>query len=92
MKNWPRGGPVWPGLVFLLKSEPWPFFCVCVCVSCRSDHLYAFFVQWTPDVYGEGLGGLTREPGFVVVKKNQDAESGEHGKPIPDITFKDWEV
>ncbi|KAK2887572.1 hypothetical protein Q8A67_015800 [Cirrhinus molitorella] len=58
----------------------------------RSDHLYAFFVQWTPDVYGEGLGGLTREPGFVVVKKNQDAESGEHDKPVPDITFKDWEV
>ncbi|KAF4100725.1 hypothetical protein G5714_018921 [Onychostoma macrolepis] len=58
----------------------------------RSDHLYAFFVQWTPDVYGEGFGGLTREPGFVVVKKNQDAESGEHDKPVPDITFKDWEV
>uniref|UniRef100_A0A8C2JSU3 Oxidation resistance protein 1 n=1 Tax=Cyprinus carpio TaxID=7962 RepID=A0A8C2JSU3_CYPCA len=58
----------------------------------RSDHLYGFFVQWTPDVYGEGLGGLTREPGFVVVKKNQDAESGEHDKPVPDITFKDWEV
>uniref|UniRef100_A0A672K1N8 Oxidation resistance protein 1 n=1 Tax=Sinocyclocheilus grahami TaxID=75366 RepID=A0A672K1N8_SINGR len=58
----------------------------------RSDHLYAFFVQWTPDVYGEGLVGLTREPGFVVVKKNQDAESGEHDKPVPDITFKDWEV
>uniref|UniRef100_A0A673IVB8 Oxidation resistance protein 1 n=1 Tax=Sinocyclocheilus rhinocerous TaxID=307959 RepID=A0A673IVB8_9TELE len=58
----------------------------------RSDHLYAFFVQWTPDVYGEGLCGLTREPGFVVVKKNQGAESGEHDKPVPDITFKDWEV
>ncbi|XP_026145504.1 oxidation resistance protein 1b isoform X1 [Carassius auratus] len=58
----------------------------------RSDHLYAFFVQWTPDVFGEGLCGLTREPGFVVVKKNQDAESGEHEKPVPDITFKDWEV
>ncbi|XP_059365158.1 oxidation resistance protein 1-like isoform X2 [Carassius carassius] len=58
----------------------------------RSDHLYAFFVQWTPDVYGEELGGLTREPRFVVVKKNQDAESGEHDKPVPDITFKDWEI
>lgn len=58
----------------------------------RSDHLYAFFVQWTPDVYGEGLSGVTREPGFVVVKKNQDAESGEHEKPVPDITFKDWEI
>ncbi|RXN15431.1 oxidation resistance 1-like isoform X1 [Labeo rohita] len=58
----------------------------------RSDHLYAFFVQWTPDVFGEGMGGLTREPGFVVVKKIQDAESGEHDKPVPDITFKDWEL
>lgn len=43
-------------------------------------------------MYGEGLGEVTREPGFVVVKKNQDAESGEHDKPVPDITFKDWEV
>ncbi|KAA0710089.1 Oxidation resistance protein 1 [Triplophysa tibetana] len=58
----------------------------------RSDHLYAFFVQWTPDVYGEGLGGVTREPGFVVVKKNQEAESGHLDKPVPDITYKDWEV
>ncbi|TRY74346.1 hypothetical protein DNTS_032040 [Danionella cerebrum] len=57
----------------------------------RSDHLYAFFVQWTPDVYGEGFSGLTREPGFVVVKKTQEPES-EHDKPLPDITFKDWEV
>ncbi|XP_051992343.1 oxidation resistance protein 1-like isoform X4 [Xyrauchen texanus] len=58
----------------------------------RSDHLFAFFVQWTPDVYGEGLGGVMREPGFVVVKKNTNAESGEHDKPVPDITFKDWEI
>ncbi|XP_056597381.1 oxidation resistance protein 1b isoform X2 [Triplophysa dalaica] len=58
----------------------------------RSDHLYAFFVQWTPDVYGEGLGGVTREPGFVVVKKNQEAESGHLDKPVPDITYKDWEI
>ncbi|XP_051949502.1 oxidation resistance protein 1-like isoform X2 [Xyrauchen texanus] len=58
----------------------------------RSGHLFAFFVQWTPDVYGEGLVGVTREPRFVVVKKNQDAESGEHDRPVPDITFKDWEI
>nr|XP_055076833.1 oxidation resistance protein 1b isoform X1 [Misgurnus anguillicaudatus]XP_055076834.1 oxidation resistance protein 1b isoform X1 [Misgurnus anguillicaudatus]XP_055076835.1 oxidation resistance protein 1b isoform X1 [Misgurnus anguillicaudatus] len=58
----------------------------------RSDHLYAFFVQWTPDTYGEDLGGVTRDPGFVVVKKNQEAESGQLDKPAPDITFKDWEV
>ncbi|XP_051519639.1 oxidation resistance protein 1b isoform X2 [Myxocyprinus asiaticus] len=58
----------------------------------RSDHLFAFFVQWTPDVYGEGLGGVMWEPRFVVVKKNHSAESGEHDKPVPDITFKDWEI
>uniref|UniRef100_A0AAY4E7Q2 Oxidation resistance protein 1 n=1 Tax=Denticeps clupeoides TaxID=299321 RepID=A0AAY4E7Q2_9TELE len=55
----------------------------------RSDHLYAFFVQWTPDMYGEG--GLSREPGFVVVKKNAEAENGQE-KPVADITAKDWEV
>uniref|UniRef100_A0AAY4E8D3 Oxidation resistance protein 1 n=1 Tax=Denticeps clupeoides TaxID=299321 RepID=A0AAY4E8D3_9TELE len=55
----------------------------------RSDHLYAFFVQWTPDMYGEG--GLSREPGFVVVKKNAEAENGQE-KPVADITAKDWEI
>lgn len=88
MKNWTS---VQFGLVlcYFLRVNLGHF---CVCVSCRSDHLYAFFVQWTPDVYGEGFGGLMREPRFVVVKKNQDAESGEHEKPVPDITFKDWEI
>ncbi len=33
--------------------------CVCVCVQvltltlcCRVDNLYAFFIQWSPDIYG----------------------------------------
>lgn len=43
-------------------------------------------------MYGEGLGGVTREPGFVVVKKNQEADGGELDKPVLDITYKDWEV
>ncbi|KAI3364316.1 hypothetical protein L3Q82_011114, partial [Scortum barcoo] len=33
----------------------------------RVDHLYAFFVQWSPDVYGKDA----REQGFVVVEKDE---------------------
>ncbi|XP_048085620.1 oxidation resistance protein 1b isoform X3 [Alosa alosa] len=55
----------------------------------RSDHLYSFFVQWTPDMYGES--GVTREPGFVVVKKTAEKEEGQE-KPAADITSKEWEV
>ncbi|XP_024912883.1 nuclear receptor coactivator 7 isoform X3 [Cynoglossus semilaevis] len=33
----------------------------------RVDHLYAFFVQWSPDVYGKEA----REQGFVVVEKEE---------------------
>lgn len=71
-------------IVTLLTSVP----CMFPPVS-RSDHLYSFFVQWTPDMYGEG--GETREPGFVVVKKNAETEEGEE-KPVADITAKEWEV
>ncbi|KAJ8394669.1 hypothetical protein AAFF_G00044720 [Aldrovandia affinis] len=56
----------------------------------RSDHLYMFFIQWSPDMYGEGLGGLSREPGFMVVKKNEESETGE--PPHADINGKEWEV
>ncbi|XP_063041621.1 oxidation resistance protein 1b isoform X2 [Engraulis encrasicolus] len=58
----------------------------------RSDHLYSFFVQWTPDMYGES--GVTREPGFVVVKKTEkeSAEDGEDKPAAADITAKEWEV
>lgn len=34
---------------------------------CRVDHLYSFFVQWSPDVYGKEA----REQGFVVVEKDE---------------------
>lgn len=40
---------------------------VCVFVPSRVDHLYAFFVQWSPDVYGKEA----REQGFVVVEKDE---------------------
>lgn len=38
-----------------------------VCVYSRVDHLYSFFVQWSPDVYGKEA----REQGFVVVEKDE---------------------
>uniref|UniRef100_A0AAY4B0R3 Nuclear receptor coactivator 7 n=1 Tax=Denticeps clupeoides TaxID=299321 RepID=A0AAY4B0R3_9TELE len=33
----------------------------------RVDHLYSFFIQWSPDVYGKDA----REQGFVVVEKDE---------------------
>ncbi|XP_069076714.1 oxidation resistance protein 1 isoform X5 [Pleurodeles waltl] len=43
----------------------------------RTDHLYAFFIQWTPELFSEDTGEFTREPGFVVVKKNIEPEMSE---------------
>ncbi|XP_071374782.1 oxidation resistance protein 1a isoform X2 [Centroberyx affinis] len=57
----------------------------------RSDHLYVFFIQWSPDMYGEGVRGMGREPGFMVVKKNEESETAED-EPITDINVKDWEI
>ncbi|XP_033854401.3 oxidation resistance protein 1 isoform X2 [Acipenser ruthenus] len=56
----------------------------------RTDHLYVFFIQWSPDMYCEGAGVLGREPGFMVVKKNEESETGE--EPAGEVTAKDWEV
>ncbi|KAM6954079.1 nuclear receptor coactivator 7, partial [Aplochiton taeniatus] len=33
----------------------------------RVDHLYAFFIQWSPDVYGKEA----REQGFIMVEKEE---------------------
>ncbi|XP_029957780.1 oxidation resistance protein 1a isoform X1 [Salarias fasciatus] len=57
----------------------------------RSDHLYVFFMQWSPDMYGEGVRGMGQEPGFMVVKKNESTESTED-EPITDLNVKEWEV
>ncbi|XP_066547588.1 oxidation resistance protein 1a isoform X2 [Amia ocellicauda] len=57
----------------------------------RTDHLYVFFIQWSPDMYGEGAGGLGREPGFMVVKKNEESEAGEEAL-ANEATAKEWEV
>ncbi|XP_078543014.1 oxidation resistance protein 1 isoform X3 [Lissotriton helveticus] len=43
----------------------------------RTDHLYAFFIQWSPELFPEDTGEFTREPGFVVVKKNIEPEMSE---------------
>nr|XP_046255673.1 oxidation resistance protein 1a isoform X2 [Scatophagus argus] len=57
----------------------------------RSDHLYVFFMQWSPDMYGEGVRGMGQEPGFKVVKKNEVSESAED-EPVTDLNVKEWEV
>ncbi|XP_078789998.1 oxidation resistance protein 1a isoform X11 [Oryzias latipes] len=56
----------------------------------RSDHLYVFFMQWSPDMYGEGVGGMG-QPGFKVVKKNEVSETAED-EPITDLNVKEWEI
>ncbi|KAJ8273112.1 hypothetical protein GJAV_G00097570 [Gymnothorax javanicus] len=58
----------------------------------RSEHLYMFFVQWSPDMFGEGMGGVGREPGFTVVKRNEESEKGEDDLPVTDFTAKEWEI
>ncbi|XP_058502895.1 oxidation resistance protein 1a isoform X2 [Solea solea] len=57
----------------------------------RSDHLYVFFMQWSPDMFSEGVGGVGQEPGFMVVKKNEVSEM-EKDEPITDLNVKEWEV
>ncbi|XP_041648710.1 oxidation resistance protein 1a isoform X2 [Cheilinus undulatus] len=57
----------------------------------RSDHLYVFFMQWSPDMYGEGVRGMGQDPGFMVVKKNEASEMALD-EPITDLNIKEWEV
>ncbi|XP_075438601.1 oxidation resistance protein 1 isoform X6 [Ascaphus truei] len=52
----------------------------------RTDHLYSFFIQWSPDIYAEETGESTREPGFVVVKKNEELDTAN------DSAVRLWEV
>ena len=68
------------------KSKPILFV-----FTCRSDHLYVFFMQWSPDMYGEGVRGMGQEPGFMVVKKNEVSEIAMD-EPITDLNVKEWEV
>ncbi|XP_043117745.1 oxidation resistance protein 1a isoform X3 [Puntigrus tetrazona] len=57
----------------------------------RSDHLYVFFIQWSPDVFGDGVGSISRDPGFIVVKKIEESEANEEQQTV-DISAKEWEI
>ncbi|GCC23724.1 hypothetical protein chiPu_0002122 [Chiloscyllium punctatum] len=51
----------------------------------RVDHLYAFFVQWSPEVYGKEA----KDQGFVVVEKDElEMIDNFFSDPIP----KSWEI
>ncbi|XP_053571254.1 oxidation resistance protein 1 isoform X2 [Bombina bombina] len=56
----------------------------------RTDHLYSFFIQWSPDIYAEETGESAREPGFVVVKKNEEPETFEYSPN--DSAARLWEI
>lgn len=56
----------------------------------RTDHLYVFFIQWSPEIYAEDTGESLREPGFIVVKKKEEPETSEEST-IEDAA-KEWEV
>ncbi|KAM6171229.1 oxidation resistance protein 1 isoform 2-T2 [Erethizon dorsatum] len=56
----------------------------------RTDHLYAFFIQWSPEIYAEDTGEYTREPGFVVVKKLEQSEANEG--PTSEAAAREWEI
>ncbi|XP_028917999.1 oxidation resistance protein 1 isoform X2 [Ornithorhynchus anatinus] len=56
----------------------------------RTDHLYAFFIQWSPEIYAEDTGEFTREPGFIVVKKIEEPEPNEDS--TSEGAAREWEV
>ncbi|XP_068094010.1 oxidation resistance protein 1 isoform X2 [Hyperolius riggenbachi] len=56
----------------------------------RTEHLYSFFIQWSPEIYAEEIGESSREPGFVVVKRNEEPETSEG--TTGDSTSRLWEV
>ncbi|NWW71814.1 OXR1 protein, partial [Climacteris rufus] len=56
----------------------------------RTDHLYVFFIQWSPELYAEDTGESLREPGFIVVKKKEEPETNEESST--EDAAKEWEV
>nr|XP_054353470.1 oxidation resistance protein 1 isoform X4 [Pongo pygmaeus] len=56
----------------------------------RTDHLYAFFIQWSPEIYAEDTGEYTREPGFIVVKKIEESETIEDSSN--QAAAREWEI
>ncbi|XP_047006255.1 oxidation resistance protein 1a isoform X7 [Ictalurus punctatus] len=57
----------------------------------RSDHLYLFFIQWSPETFGDGMGSISREPGFMVVKKIDEPEA-DNEQTTSDSSSREWEV
>ncbi|XP_004417028.1 PREDICTED: oxidation resistance protein 1 isoform X3 [Odobenus rosmarus divergens] len=57
----------------------------------RTDHLYAFFIQWSPEIYAEDTGEYTREPGFIVVKKIEESEPNEDSTNEA-AAAREWEI
>ncbi|XP_074842860.1 oxidation resistance protein 1 isoform X2 [Carettochelys insculpta] len=55
----------------------------------RTEHLYAFFIQWSPEIYTEDAGESIREPGFIVVKKNEEPETGDCTN---EASTREWEI
>ncbi|KAM9164148.1 oxidation resistance protein 1 isoform 3-T3 [Pangshura tecta] len=55
----------------------------------RTEHLYAFFIQWSPEIYSEDTGESIREPGFIVVKKNEEPETGDCTN---EAASREWEI
>ncbi len=70
----------------------------------RVDPLYAFFVQWTPELYGSDEDIKPEERGFVVIEDDEDDEDfslieDHYDKPeeagarrLHRQMTKDWEV
>uniref|UniRef100_A0A8D0ILM3 Oxidation resistance protein 1 n=3 Tax=Sus scrofa TaxID=9823 RepID=A0A8D0ILM3_PIG len=56
----------------------------------RTDHLYAFFIQWSPEIYAEDTGECSREPGFIVVKKIEESEISEDS--TNEAAAREWEI
>ncbi|XP_062935385.1 oxidation resistance protein 1 isoform X3 [Cynocephalus volans] len=56
----------------------------------RTDHLYAFFIQWSPEIYAEDTGEYTKEPGFIVVKKIEESETNEDS--TNQAAAREWEI
>ena len=67
----------------------WLCVCLYVCVY-RVDELYAFFIQWSPNVEAD-------DEGFIVVSENISAQMSEPSPSEPRLLRsasinKDWEV
>ncbi|XP_048452075.1 oxidation resistance protein 1a [Rhincodon typus] len=56
----------------------------------RAEHLYAFFVQWSPELYGDETGELVKQQGFMVITKNDKSKMNENSNNIPSLA--DWEL